>query len=272
MFIRRIMFSLSSLCLFFAPSINDAHELWLDSVKFQYDIGDKVEISLINGTSFDGVNLPYYTRRVLELYYVIEGRVDATSRLGDLPAFQQVIEQEGLAKFVYLSKMDKITYRGLKKFTDFVVEKDAEWALEKHRAAKWPTDRFSERYYRHSKALFDIGHGRGQDNTLGLEVEFTALKNPYVTDVTGGLPVLLTAKGIPIPDAQIEVFERARDDTVNIYQLKTDEQGQSVIPVRAGYDYLLDHVVLTEVKDSADHANGIYWQSDWAALTFSVPE
>ncbi|NDD43162.1 MAG: DUF4198 domain-containing protein, partial [Rhodobacteraceae bacterium] len=76
----------------------------------------------------------------------------------------------------------------------------------------------------------------------------------------------------PIVNGQIEVFERATDGTVNVFKLTSDEMGHAVVPVRKGQDYLLDHVILTEVKDQTDHANGVYWQSDWAALTFSVPE
>jgi len=269
---RRICSGLSSLCLFLISTVASAHELWLDSESFQYETGDKVEISLINGTKFDGVNLPYFTRRVSDLYYSINTRVNATSRLGDLPAFQQVINTPGLARFVYVSKIDNITYRGLKKFTAFVEEKDASWALERHLENKWPTDRFTERYFRYSKALIDIGHGQGADETFGLFVEFTALKNPYTDDVIEGMPVTLTKLGDPIADGQIEVFERAADGSVNVFKLTSDSMGHAVIPVRKGHDYLLDHVVLTEVEDQADHANGVYWQSDWAAMTFSVPE
>jgi cobalt/nickel transport protein len=253
-------------------TVTSAHELWLDSENFQYENGDKVEISLMNGTNFDGVNLPYFTRRVSDLYYSINTRVNATSRLGDLPAFQQVIDTPGLARFVYVSKIDNITYRGLKKFTAFVEEKDASWALERHLENKWPTDRFTERYFRHSKALIDIGHAQGADETFGLFVEFTALKNPYTDDMVGGMPVTLTKLGNAIADGQIEVFERAADGTVNVFKMTSDAMGHAVIPVRKGHDYLLDHVVLTEVKDQADHANGVYWQSDWAAMTFSVPK
>ena len=120
--------------------------------------------------------------------------------------------------------------------------------------------------------MIGIGHGQGADETFGLFVEFTALKNPYNDDTADGMPVTLTKLGVPIANGQIEVFERAVDGRVNIFKLTSDAMGRAVVPVRKGYDYLLDHVVLTEVKDQADHANGIYWQSDWAALTFSVPE
>jgi len=269
---RRICSGLSGVYLLIASTAVTAHELWLDSEKFQYEIGDQVEVSLVNGTQFDGVNLPYFTRRVADLYYSIDARVDATSRLGDLPAFQQVIDTPGLARFVYVSKLDNITYRGLKKFRAFVEEKDANWALQRHLENNWPKDRFTERYFRHSKALIDIGHGQGADETFGLFVEFTALKNPYVDDLTDGMPVVLTQQGIPIANGQIEVFERASDGSVRIFKQTSDATGRAMIPVRAGHDYLLDHVVLTEVKDQTDHANGVYWQSDWAALTFAVPE
>ena len=86
---RRICSGLSGLCFLLASTVGSAHELWLDSEKFQYEIGDKVKMSLINGTKFDGVNLPYFTRRVSELYYLIDTRVDATSRLGICPPFNR---------------------------------------------------------------------------------------------------------------------------------------------------------------------------------------
>ena len=72
------------------------------------------------------------------------------------------------ARQYHLSRFEKIH--------GFVEEKDATWALQRHLENNWPTDRFTERYFRHSKALIDIGHGQGADETFGLFVEFTALK------------------------------------------------------------------------------------------------
>ncbi len=74
---------------------------------------------------------------------------------------------------------------------------------------KWPTRSVYRTVFRYSKALIDIGHGQGADETFGLFVEFTALKNPYTDDVIEGMPVTLTKLGDPIADGQIEVFERA---------------------------------------------------------------
>ena len=104
-----------------------------------------------------------------------------------------------------------------------------------------------------------------------METELTAGLNPYRDDVSGGLPVTLTYKGAPRPDAQITVFEKAPDGTVAQSTARTGADGQALIPVRAGMRYMLDAVVLREPEPAVAAETGAVWESLWANLSFAVP-
>jgi hypothetical protein len=74
----------------------------------------------------------------------------------------------------------------------------------------------------------------------------------------------------PRADVQIELFERAPDGSVAITTHRTDADGRAVVPVRPGHTYLADAVAMRPLDGSK--GNGAVWHSDWAALTFAVPE
>ena len=75
-------------------------------------------------------------------------------------------------------------------------------------------------------------------------------------------------QGTPKADAQIEVFERDLDYNVSSSLLRTDADGVVEVPVKPGFDYLLDSVVLREFN--SDKQDSPLWESLWAALTFSI--
>ena len=127
-------------------------------------------------------------------------------------------------------------------------------------------DGFTERYSRHAKSLIAVGSGAGSDRESGLETEFVALENPY-TFKGDTLPVQLFYQQKPRAAAQVEIFERAPDDSVSITLTQTDTEGRADIPVKPGHTYLLDAVVLRP----SDPETGAIWETLWAALTFAVP-
>jgi hypothetical protein len=86
------------------------------------------------------------------------------------------------------------------------------------------------------------------------------------------MTVELRYQGAPRVDAQVEVFDRAPDDTVTITLHRTDAAGLATVPVLAGHEYLFDAVVLRRAPDPGDDPNAPVWETLWAALTFAVPE
>ena len=106
------------------------------------------------------------------------------------------------------------------------------------------------------------------DQNYGMETEFVALSNPYGDGFDGKMQVQLLFENTPRQNTQVEVFERAPDETVSITLHQTDDNGIAEVPVKPAHTYLFDAVVLQPyTKD--DKA---VWQTLWAALTFQVPK
>jgi len=248
-----------------------AHELWIDTPNFTPNVSQSIDIELRNGQNFNGINLSYFTNRVDQLYYDTGTRFDATSRMGDMPAMVIPPQSDGLIRVVYVSTPSMLTYAKWEKFVDFTTHKDAVWARDAHIAKGYPTEGFKEEYIRYSKALIGVGQAQGADKNVGLEIEIVAHANPYRDDLSAGLPVTLYYQGTARPDAQIEVFERDPDGIARSFMLRTDANGNAVIPVKSGQTYLLDSVVLRPLDFQVSTGSAPLWQSLWAALTFKVP-
>jgi cobalt/nickel transport protein len=247
-----------------------AHELWLDSKEFQPPEGGNVEIELRNGENFRGINLPYFNKRVKQFFWVQNGEHhNVKSRSGDIPAMSTSIKSEGLVLVVYESTPASLTYNEWEKFTNFINHKDFPDAEKLHMARDLPKNGFKEIYHRYSKALIGLGHGKGRDRNFGLETEFVAQTNPYVDSADADFTALLLYQQLPRKNVQVEVFERDSDGLVSIFMLRTDEYGSVSVPIKLGFDYLLDAVVLREAAPQTN--KGAVWESLWAAMTFSVP-
>ena len=163
---------------------------------------------------------------------------------------------------------ERLKYKEWAKFAKFAAHKNFKNAEADHKAAGWPSENFRESYTRHVKALIAVGSGDGADQNYGMETEFVALSNPYGESFDGNMKVQLLFENMPRQNTQVEVFERAPDETVSIALHQTDDNGIAQIPVKPAHTYLFDAVVLQpHTKD--DKA---VWQTLWAALTFQVPK
>jgi uncharacterized GH25 family protein len=117
-----------------------------------------------------------------------------------------------------------------------------------------------------------VGSGAGADFEAGLLTEIVALENPYTGEMSDGIDVRVLYEGAPRRETQIEVFEKAADESVTIFTLKTDAEGHATVPVKPGYRYMLDAVVLREPGPEVAAEKNVQWESLWANLTFEVPD
>ena len=249
-----------------------AHEYWIEPVDFTVATGEVIEAHLRNGENFKGAAFSYLPQRFRRFDVIFGDNVaPVEGRAGDMPAARlQTGAPGGLVSLVHVSTDSFLTYSEWQKFVNFVTHKDAEWVLEEHAARGLGEENVRERYVRYSKSLIAVGEGAGADAARGLEVEIVALANPYVDDVSGGLPVQVLYQGAPRGGAQIELFDRGPEGEVAVTIHRADAEGRVVLPVAAGHEYLADNVVLRAL-DPAE-ADGAVWESLWAALTFAVPE
>ncbi|MEE2944368.1 MAG: DUF4198 domain-containing protein [Pseudomonadota bacterium] len=244
-----------------------AHEFWIEPQKFQVETGEAVIADFRNGQEFEGVSLGWFERRVARSETRLgEDVQDIVRRSGDRPAIEVSPSQNGLLRIIHETTLSSLTYQKPEKFQAFVDHKELDTS-----ALPDPIYPIKEGYRRYAKSLVALGTGVGVDDYAGLEIEFVALKNPYVDDLSDGLPLQLFYQGSPRAGAQVEVFEKSPDGLVTITLLRTDPVGHVLVPVEPGHRYLIDSVVLRRPSAALAENLELDWESLWAALTFAVP-
>ena len=258
-------------CIFAGPAV--AHELWIAPEHYQVSAETNLEAHLVNGQNFGGVQLPYLPRTISRfVIFAGDTAIDVENRIGSRPALNQPAAAEGLNVVGYISNYATVSYAEWEKFQSFVEHKDLGDVLARHQERGLPMDGFSEAYLRFSKSLIGVGSAEGADRRLGMETELVALNNPYLDSTTDEFAVQLFYRRDVRANEQIEVFEKAPDGTVEIAYYRTDDEGIARFPVKAGYEYMVDAVVLREPAAQLAADSGSVWETLWANLTFAVPE
>ena len=75
------------------------------------------------------------------------------------------------------------------------------------KAAACQKEGFIEYYRRYAKGLVAAGHAKGQDQVLGIDVEITALDNPYLMK-SDELTIQLNRHGAPWPNVPVRVYAK----------------------------------------------------------------
>ncbi len=247
------------------------HEFWIAPVSYQIDADQPIKAQLRVGQKFEGAIQRFFPRQITR-FEVFRDQVPSkvTARLGDDPALQMDSFGAGLLVVVHETADSVLTYHEADKFVDFVTHKGAPHLLAQHKARGLPPEGFNETYRRYAKSLIASGDGHGQDFRIGMRAEIVALANPYLDDLSQGLPVQVFYENAPKTDAFVEMFARQQDGVVLVSSYRTDAQGVVVLPVRSGVEYLIDAAMIYPLKND-DPAQGPVWESLWPSLTFLVP-
>ncbi len=264
----------AALCITAAPL--QAHEFWIEPQDYTVQPGTPVIATFRNGENFAGSALSWIPGRSERFDMIVGDTVTAVPvRIGDNPAFDMDDLPEGLLTIVHETTDSDLTYRekagrsGWDRFAGFAEHKDLGDVATAQDARGLSRAEPTERYRRFVKALVAVGDGAGSDANRGLRTEIVAEANPYVDDLSGGLPVQVFLDGAPKADAQIEMFSRGPDDAVEVTVHRADGEGRAMLPVVPGRSYLLDSVSILPLEGGGDGVPD--WQTLWAALTFAVP-
>ena len=250
----------------------NSHEFWIDPVSHEIEPGGTIVAALRVGEKYKGSSYAFLPPQFRRFDYSLAGEIAPVAGVvGDRPAVTMEAPGEGLLILIHETTDLIVTYTDFADFESFVVHKDAEWVAEAHVEKGFPVDSFRELYSRYAKSLLAVGEGAGEDRAFGLETEIVALENPYTSDVSDGLDVELLYRGEPRAGAQIEVFEKAADESVAISTVTTDGDGRATVAVRPGHRYMLDAVVLREPEPVLGAERDAVWESLWANLTVAVP-
>lgn len=256
------------LCGLVAPG--HAHEFWIEPEAYTVAASEKVVAHFRNGEHFEGNRLSFIPSRYAKHDFIVGASQQAiTGDLGRRPAVSVEPAESGLGILVVQSETQRLRYPNWEKFQNFIDHKDFDLTQAEHVALGHPAADFRERYRRFAKSLVGVGDARGSDRRVGLEIELVALVNPYLDDLSEGMPVQAFLADAPRADVQIELFEKGADGEVVTTLHRTDEAGVAMLPVQAGHSYLVDTVHLRPAP--AGSKDGVVWQTLWASLTFAVP-
>lgn len=224
------------------------------------------------GQQFKGSSYSYLPPNFRRFDYAMGDVLEPVpGTMGDRPALTMEAPGEGLLVLVHVTTDLKVNYTDFDKFQGFVTHKDAAWVLDEHARRGLPTDTFRELYSRYAKSLVGVGDAVGEDRDFGLLTEIVALENPYTDDMSDGIDVRVLYQGEARGDTQVEVFQKAADESVEVFTVRTDAEGKATVPVVPGHRYMLDAVVLREPAADVGEATGTVWESLWANLTFALP-
>lgn len=263
-------FLLVALFLLVAHSAS-AHEFWIEPEQYTVEAGGQIRADLKNGEAFEGNTLSYVPTRFTRFELIVGTEVTPVEgRPGDRPALNLAAPAEGLAILVHETTQSRITYSEWERFTAFVDHKALTGTLQAHAARGLPEADFVESFTRFCKALVSVGHGEGTDGVTGMLTEIVAGANPYTDDLSAGMPLRVIFDGQPRVGAQVELFEKSTDGTVEITYYLTDADGWVAVPVKPGHTYLADAVVIRPIGTTVEA--GPVWETLWAAMTFAVPD
>ncbi len=257
------------LAIFAAPL--QAHELWIEPLEFQISPENMIRGQVVNGEGFDGSPLAYIPR-TFNRFVVVSGSefANVLGRLGDRPALNTEPLSDGLHVVAYISNPLTIDYANWEKFQKFVDHKDLGDVRPLHEARDLPLEGFDEVYTRFSKSLVGVGSAQGADRPLGMETELVALTNPYVEPTDTMQLQLLYQRDVRASE-QIEIFEKGPDGYRNVFLVRTDENGIAQVPVKSGFTYMADAVVLREPSEALAASSGADWETLWANITWAMP-
>jgi len=259
-------------CLLLFISQANAHEMWIEPVQYAIQPGEIIYAHEKVGQNFKG-NQYSYLASSYDSFVITQNNQTRPikSRIGDIPAVHEKMDESGLAVLTAATTVSDITYESWEKFTGFIKSKGLDWVLDKHQERGLPEKGFTEAYRRYAKSLVKVGDGKGKDQRMGLPLEWVVETNPYTTD-KAFIRAQLLWQGNPFKQAYVGVFNRvANEPELQKLSLTTDDEGKVKIPVGKGGQFLINAVRMIEPKQEVIKETGAVWESLWASVTYEIP-
>ncbi len=254
-----------------------AHEFWIEAEDYRIEVGAPLVANLRVGQNFRGSRLGFLPDRFRRFDIVGPlGPIAITSRLGDAPAVDQVLDESGAHTVVHVTTDSTLTYETLEKFAAFAATHGLDERVAEHAARGLPQTDFREAYSRSVKALVQVGPTGGEvvrDTALGLPIEIVVEDDPYAEPHPEAVRVQALYDGQPISNALISVFSKDPSDserTADQIDMRADAEGRASVPITGGRRYLLNVVVLREPSAELAAQEEVVWESLWGSTTFEI--
>ena len=267
-------------------TLANAHEMWIEPIRFSVKPGEKIYANEKVGQNFKGNSYSYLASSFEQFDITEAGKTrPIQSRLGDKPSVHETVTTDGLVILSAISTPSELVYETREKFDFFIKSEKLDWVFDAHKKRGLPEKGFKEVYRRYPKSLVKVGNGIGDDQVLGLPFEWVIETNPY-TSTEENIKARLLWQGKPLANYYVSVFNKiyeTKDLEAKSFQvsnpkikdmikteLRTDEEGRVEIPRADGGVFLINAVRMIEPNEDTTQQTGAVWESLWASATYEI--
>ncbi len=240
-----------------------AHDFWIEPIKFRVMPGEKIPLQLMVGQEFNG-NSTLYNPDMFERYVSVSrrGETPVAGTVGDDPAGSVTIAALGLTVIGYYSKKFDLRFDAWPAFEQYLIKEGLERNLELARQRTHGA--ILEIYARCAKSLLAAPGAEADraDHVFGFPLELVSETNPYRER---DLRLQLLYRGQPLAGALVIAFNKA--EPLTKLKARTDKNGRVAFNLSRAGVWLVTSVHMTPLPwyVRAD------WESYWASLTFELP-
>ncbi len=243
-----------------------AHEFWMQPLKFKYTPGETATLSFMVGENFVG--------EVWELKKSRLVRLEQISRSGRQNLYEKTVEGKGKhlavkldtegTHLVAMQTTNAFIAVEAEAFNAYLKEDGLEDAYNHRKRTNTLDKPASEFYARCAKVLLQAG--ATPDNTFeqiaGLPLEIVPLQNPYSLKAGDEMSFKVLYEGQPLPFTLVKVWNRKNNNTV-LQDIYTQKDGIITTRLSNSGSWMVSTVKMVPSK-----AEGAEWQSYWSSLGF----
>jgi len=245
-----------------------AHEFWMQPVKFFLLPGEKTSLRFLVGENFIGEpwDLKVHKVEKLELHHAAGVMNLLDSIKEDAKANLNIALQEEGTHLLMLQSNNAFSELEGGKFNEYLNEDGLDEVLS-HRKTTGSLDKVGKEFYkRYSKLILQVGNKR--DDTykkiIGSPIEIVPETNPYAFKRGQLVKFKILSDGKPIFGVKVRVWNRFQNRTL-IQPVYPEKNGIVEARISNPGPWMVSVVKMVPSKQE-----GADWQSYWASLTFGV--
>ncbi len=245
-----------------------AHEFWLQPIKFKYKIDEDASIDFMVGESFTGEqwDLKKHKVELLE-WYTATSKIDLASQVKNVKGFRLVekLRSEGTHLFAMKSNAAYIELAA-EKFNEYLKDDGLDNILNERKKKNQLDKPSKENYTRFTKLLLQAGEQ--PDDTykknVGFRIEIIPKINPYSLKSGDYLECIILFEGKPLPHALVKIWSRLNNTTF-LQNSYTENDGTIKFPISTRGAWMVSTVKMI----SGDLPTSQY-HSLWSSLVFGI--
>ncbi len=245
-----------------------AHEFWLQPLRYFYSVGEKAVISFKVGENFTGQPWDLKRHRI-ERLELIHGNqtsdLKSTVKEGEKDNLEIELKESGTHLLVMQSNNAYIELEA-DKFNEYVKEDGLDNVYDLRTKTNTLTKPSKEFYSRHTKLFLQVGDVKDDTykKVIGLPIEIVPDRNPYALKKGDLIRFKILWQGKPFFGIKVRVWNRF-DNRTTIQNIYTEQDGTMETHISNSGAWMVSVVrMVPSTKVGAD------WESYWGSMVFGV--